>query len=440
VIPPYEPRPGDDRPFYDMETQTMPVEALHELRTARMRGAIERVFSEPVPFFLRKLKEAGVESPDDVKELSDLNRIPVTVKQELRDSEASDPPVGDYRGKPVRQAVMIGTSTGTTGTPTIALWTKHDVFVDCETGCRMFWANGIRPGHIVTHAHPAYLYSGGLTQTIVYQHLGALPVWVPPPDTEELAEQGLRFWQRVKPDFPFMGFATGTFLTHAKHLGIDPEEVGFDFSKMPNVGAAAGGPLGLITAGAECFAFLGFGCANRQGAHLADDYTYVQALDDDGNPVPDGEWGRLVVTTFGRDNFLVRYDLEEAAKLDSFGPACGCGATSTRGWWGGRFKDLLATQGRSFMLQDIERALGKVKEIRQGGIEYVVVRPSAASANEPLRIRVEVGDGYDGDKDSIRTALVNSFQEQLQLRVDPEVLDREALPRAGYKATRVVDA
>ena len=439
TLPPFELGPGDDRPFYDVETQTMPTDQLHELRTARMRGAIERVFTEPVPFFRRKLEAAGIASPDDVKELADLDRVPVTVKQELRDSEAEHPPVGDYRGKSIRHAVQIGTSTGTTGTPTIALWTKHDIHVDCETGCRMFWANGIRPGHIVTHAHPAYLYAGGLMQTLVYQHLGVLPVWVPPPDTEELAEQGLRFWQRVKPDFPFFGFATGAFLTHAKHLGIEPEEVGFDFSKMPNVGSAAGGPLGLITAGAECFSFIGFGCGERKGAHLADDYTYVQAVDDDGKPVPDGEWGRLVVTTFGRDNFLIRYDLEEAAKLDSDGPACGCGATSTRGWWGGRFKDLIASQGRSFMLQDIERTLGKVKEIRQGGIEYVVLRPAETAADEPLRIRVEVGDGYTGDKDSVRTALVNAFADELQLRVEPEVLDREALPRAGYKTTRVID-
>jgi phenylacetate-CoA ligase len=439
TVPPFELRPGDDRPFYDVATQTMPRDKLHALRTARMRGAIERVFTEPVPFFQRKLKEAGIDSPDDVKELTDLDKVPVTVKQELRDSEAAHPPVGDYRGASIRKAVQIGTSTGTTGTPTIALWTKHDIHVDCETGCRMFWANGIRPGHIVTHAHPAYLYAGGLMQTIVYQHLGALPVWVPPPDTDELAEQGLRFWQRVTPDFPFMGFATGTFFTHAKKLDIDPLDVGLDFNKMPNMGGAGGGPLGLITAGAECFSFLGFGCRERRGAHLADDYTYVQALDDDGNPVPDGEWGRLVVTTFGRDNFLIRYDLEEAAKLDTNGSACGCGATSTRGWWGGRFKDLIATQGRSFMLLDIERTLGKVQEIRQGGIEYVVVRPKEAADNEPLRLRVEVGDGYTGDKDLVRTALVNAFDAELGLRIDAEVLDREALPRAGYKATRVVD-
>ena len=425
----------ENRPFWNPEVQTLDRERLREIATERMRDAIRRVFERPVPFVERKLRAAGIDSPDDVKSLSDLDTVPVTVKQELRDSEAAHPPIGDYRSTDLRDNVMIGTSTGTTGTPTVALWTKHDIEVDCETGARMFWSSGIRPGMIVTHSHPAYLYAGGPLLTIVYEHLGALCIWVPPPETDELAEQGLRMWQRITPDLPLMGFATGTFLTHAKRLGIDPLEVGLDFSKMPNLGGS-GGLLGLMTAGAECFSYLGAPCGNRRGSHLAEDYTYVQAVGEDGRPVPDGEWGRLVVTTFGRDNFLVRYDLEEACKLES--DDCGCGQTSIRGYWGGRFKDLISTQGKSFMLLDIERALGKVADIKPGGIEYQIVRP--ADSSQPLRLRVEVGESFAGAKDDVRTHVRTAFDEELGITVDPEVLDRDTLPRAGFKATRVVES
>ena len=435
--PPFEVRPGDDRPFWDVETQTMDRQRLRDLQDERLRAAVRRVFERPVPFFLRKLQEAGIEGPDDVKGVDDLDRIPVTVKQELRDSEAEHPPVGDYRGTDLRDNVKVGTSTGTTGTPTVALWTKSDLHVDCEAGARMFWASGVRPGMVVTHAHPAYLYAGGPMQTLAYEHMGALCIWVPPPETDELAEQGLRMWQRIRPDVPFMGFATGTFMTYAKKLEIDLMEVGLDFSRMPNLGSVDGGPMGLMTAGAECFPYLGAPCANRLGSHLADDYTYVQAVDDSGAAVPDGEWGRLVVTTFGRDNFLIRYDLEEAAKVDS--SDCGCGSTHKRGWWGGRFKDLVTTQGRSFMLNDLERAVGAVREVRTGGLQYVVVRPAEGS-RDPLRIRVEVGEDHTGDKEPVAAALRASFQESLGIAVDPEVLDRDALPRAAYKSTRIVDA
>jgi phenylacetate-CoA ligase len=443
TIAPFELRTGDDRPFWNADAQTMDRGQLTELRETRLRDAVQRAIERPVPHFARKLREAGIEHPDDVTTLADLDAVPVTVKQELRDSEAAYPPVGDYRATELRDNVKIGTSTGTTGTPTIALWTKHDLAVDCETGARMFWASGIRPGNIVTHAHPSYLYAGGPMQTMVYEHMGCLTIHVPPPDTDELAEHGLRMWQRVTPDFPLMGFATATFMSQARKLGIDPAEAGLDFSKMPHLGGS-GGALGLMTAGAECFSYLGAPCHDGGGAHLADDFTYVQALGEDGRSVPDGEWGRLVVTTFGRDNFLLRYDLEEAVRLDS--TPCGCGATSTRGWWGGRFADLITIQGRSFLLTDIERALGTVRAVRKGGVQYVVVRPAGGAAGRsaddaaPLRLRVEVGEGFDDGRDEVRTAIRRAFDAELGIRAEPEVLDRDTLPRAGFKTARVVDA
>ena len=435
-MPPFELREGDDRPFYDMAVQTMSRDEVRTLQEERLRESISRIFALPSPFWVRKLAEAGIQSPDDIKSLDDLDTVPVTIKQELRDSEAEHPPVGDFRTTTLRDNVKLGTSTGTTGAPTIALWTKHDLWVDCETAARMFWSTGIRPGHIVTHAHPSYLYSGGPVQTMAYEHLGCLCIHVPPPDTDELAEQGLRMWQRVTPDFPFMGFATGTFFTRAKHLEIDPLEVGLDFSKMV-APIGADGVLGLMTAGAECFPYLGSICGNKLGAHIAEDYTHVQALGEDGRPVPNGEWGRLVVTTFGRDNVMLRYDLEEAARLDT--SDCGCGQTHQRGWWGGRFKDLISTQGRSFMLGDIEKALKSVPDVNGGGLEYVVVRPAEGAADSPLAVRVEVGDGFDGDRGDLATKVSAAFDTTLGIRVQPEILDREALGRSGYKTTRVVD-
>lgn len=435
-MPPRPPGPDDDRPFFDVAVQTMPAERLRALREQRLRETLRRVLDRPVPFFAAKLRAAGIEAADDVACLEDLAGVPVTVKQELRDSEAEFPPVGDYRSTALRDNVKIGTSTGTTGAPTIALWTAHDLDVDCAAAARMFWATGVRPGHIVTHAHPSYLYAGGPLLTLAYERFGCLTVHVPPPDTDELAEQGLAMWRRVTPDFPFMGFATGTFFTHARRLGIDPLEVGLDFSKAPNLGGS-GGALGLMTAGAECFPYLGSPCANRAGAHLADDFSYVEAVGEDDRGVPDGEWGRLVVTTFGRDNVLLRYDLEEAVKLDH--TECGCGATSTRGWWGGRFKDLVTVAGRSFMLHDLERVLGGVADLTGGGLEYRVHRPSSRTGGAALRLDVEVGDGYAGDREPVRAAVVEAFERGLGLRVDVDLLDRGTLPRAGFKTARVVD-
>ncbi len=418
------------QPFWDPDVQTMPVEQLHELREVRLREMVWRVFEGPVPFFVRKLAEAGVTGPEDIKGLDDLERLPLTVKQDLRDSEAEHPPVGDYRFVDLHECVRLGTSTGTTGTPTIMLWTPRDLTVEHECAARNWWRSGIRPGMIVTHGHPAYLYGGGPLLSSANEYFGCLNIWVPPPDTDELAEQGMRMWMRIKPDIPYVGFALGRYFEVAAKLGLDPmKDVGLRIPSMPGAGGK-GSPL--ATAGAECFAFLGGPCKENNGAHLADDHTCVQAIDPEtGREVPDGEWGNLVVTTFGRDNCMIRYDLEEACRIER--TPCPCGETSSRGWWGGRFKDLLSSQGRKFQVAEVQSALATVPEVAQPSLEFVIVRPRQEHA--PLALRVEAGD-----EPAVAERLAVAVKERLGLESSIELVERGSLPRSGYKTTRVVDA
>jgi phenylacetate-CoA ligase len=421
-----------NRAWWDPDVQTMPADQLHELRELRLREMIWRVFERPVPLFARKLAEAGVTGSEDIKGLDDLERIPLTVKQDLRESEADHPPVGDYRFVDLRQCTRLGTSAGTTGTPTIMLWTRRDLTVEYECGARNWWRSGIRPGMIVTHAHPAYLYGGGPLLSGAYEYFGCLNVWVPPPDTDELAEQGMRMWMQIKPDIPFVGFSLGRYFEVAAKLGLDPmKDVGLRIPSMP--GAGSGSPLS--TAGAECFAFLGGPCSEQRGGHLADDHTYVQAVDPEtGREVPDGEWGNLVVTTFGRDNCMIRYDLEEACRIER--TPCPCGETSTRGWWGGRFKDLLSSQGRKFQVAEVQAALATVPEVAEPSLEFVIVRPREERL--PLALRVEASTG-DENHPTLAARLSAAVKERLRLDATVELVARGSLPRSGYKATRVVD-
>jgi phenylacetate-CoA ligase len=253
----------------------MAPEARRRLQDERLRAMVRAVFERPVALFKRKLESAGITSPDDIEGIDDLEHVPLTVKQDLRESEAAAPPFGDYRFTDPRQCVRLGTSTGTTGTPTITLWTRHDIWLEYESAARTWWRIGYRPGMIATHAHPAYLYGGGIMLSGAYEYFGLLNIWVPPPDTDELAEQGLRFWMRVKPDIPFMGFSTGRFFEVANKLGIEPKDAGLEFKGMPGFGMGKGLPL--MTAGAECYAYLGGACGELPGAHLHEDWAVVQA-------------------------------------------------------------------------------------------------------------------------------------------------------------------
>ena len=121
---------------------------------------------------------------------------------------------------------------------------------------------------------------------------------------------------------------------------------------------------------------------------MHEDWCVVQAIDPGtGREVPDGEWGNLTVTTLGRDNPLIRYDLEEAAAL--LREECTCGETTIRGLWGGRFKDLLSCQGKRFQVNELEKAMRAIPDIAKPTLEYQVVKPKDEVA--PLRMRVRRG-------------------------------------------------
>jgi phenylacetate-CoA ligase len=417
--------------LWDPDRQAMDQAARRALQLACVRAFVDKVLARPTSLYIDKLRAAGVACAEDVADLGDLGAIPVTVKQELRDSEAEHPPLGRYRFTELRDCVRVGQSTGTTGAPTTTIFTRHDLLIEHESAARGLWHRGLRPGMVATHAHPAYLYGGGALVSGAYEYFGLVNLWVPPPDTDELAEKGLRAWLRFRPDVPFQGFSLGRYLEVAAKLGLDPvRDLG-----LPTPGAErASERMPLMTAGIECYSYLGSRCGQSPGAHLNEDWAVVSAVDPaTGRDVPDGEWGNLVVTTLDRDNGMLRYDLEEACAVDR--TPCSCGDTAARGFWGGRFKDLLRCQGRRFLPAELEQALRTVEPVTVPSLEWAVVRPRDEAA--PLTLRVELAQG---DRVDVQRRLAAAVRQALGVESIVEVLARESLPRSGYKTTRVVEA
>jgi phenylacetate-CoA ligase len=283
------------------------------------------------------------------------------------------------------------------------------------------------------------MYGGGLMLSGSLEYFGFLNLWVAPPDTDEIAEQAIDVWKRIHPDVQMVALSQHRFQEVAAKLGVDLQaDCGFPNFSMGGFGR---GLLPLMTAGFECYAYIGGPDRECDGAHIHEDWAIVQAIDPDtGRDVPDGQWGNMVVTTLDRDNGLLRYDLEEAAMIEP--STCPLGETSRIGFWGGRFKDLLSSQGVHFQLQDLEKAIGSVAELRAPTLEYVVVDPKGS--DDPLRIRVEVGadegDATDGRRAELADRVAAAVKETLGLAAVVDVLDRETLERSAYKLKRVVDA
>jgi phenylacetate-CoA ligase len=192
----------------------------------------------------------------------------------------------------------------------------------------------------------------------------------------------------------------------------------------------------LRTAGLDCYAFLGDTCGESTGAHLNQDRAIIQAVDPlTGKDVPEGEWGSLVVTTFERDNGVIRYNLEESCKL--FSAPCPCGETTMRGIWGGRFTDIIRAQGKRLHPYQIEAVFRKVPDVNTPAVEWQMVRP--ADENQILLMRVERGINASAPDTEIARACYQKIKEELGLETEISIVPRDALPRSSYKIARIVD-
>lgn len=406
-------------PLYEPEIQTMPRETLLVLQEERMRDAVARACE--LPFWRRKLEGAAL-GPDDLKTRDDLLRVPRTVKDELRASQRAHPPFGSYLRR--EGAVRVGTTTGTSGTPSLVVWTERDLQIEHRAAARMFWRQGVRPGLLVAHSHPLGVYGGGALLSSALEAFGCLVMAVGAPETDEQAEQIVRTLELVRPDMYIMFDAALLRLWEAAvRLGLDPHEDLKMRLRAPHPAMQGGS----ATAGAECFSFMGGACGEQKGAHLAEDLAVVECIDPaTGLPAAEGTRGHLVVTTLERDNGMLRYDLEDLVRI--FTDRCGCGETHARMIWDGRARDLVRAGDRSFLPVDVWWVLEDFPELKRPTIEFVIVRRPGA---REIEVRVE--------GDVTRAGVAARLEEKLRVPARVEVVQRGALGRSSFKPVRVVD-
>jgi len=406
--------------LWDPGVQTLPRADLRALQEERLRATVARAWE--MPFWRAALERAGLAS-DDVKTVEDLRRVPRTTKDELRGDQRAHPPFGSYQSRD--GAVRVGTSTGTTGEPTLILWGRRDLAVEHAAAARMFWRFGLRPGALVTHSHPLGVYGGGAILSSALEEFGAIVMAVGAPSTDTQAETGARLFERTRPDM-YMMLEAGSlrFVEAAQRIGIEPGSINLgvkvDHPAIQRMSASAGN---------ECFSFLGGGCTAFKGAHVCEDLAIVECVDAaTGEPVPDGEKGMLVVTTLERDNPMLRYECGDIVRLET-GP-CDCPETHTRMSYEGRAADIVRIGSVEVLPVDVWWALEDFPQLRAPSIEFQIVRRPAPDA---LEIRVE------GDP-ALAPDIAARVTERTAVPARVEMVEHGTLPRFEFKPVRVVDA
>ena len=119
-------------------------------------------------------------SPEDIRSIDDIVKLPFTTKQDLRDNY----PYG-LQAAPASEIVRVHASSGTTGNPTIVGYTRKDLAVWSEVMARCLTAYGVTRDDTFSVAYGYGLFTGGLGAHYGVENLGATVIPTSTGNTEK---------------------------------------------------------------------------------------------------------------------------------------------------------------------------------------------------------------------------------------------------------------
>jgi len=426
----------------DIEAETMPREDLRALQLQRLQTVVERVY-HLVPFYRRRLDEAGVK-PEDIRTLDDLQRLPFTTKQDIRDNY----PFGMF-ATPMAQIVRIHASSGTTGKPTPVAYTQRDLDNWAELMARTISCAGAHRGDIVHIGYGYGLFTGGLGFHYGAERLGAAVIPVSGGQTR-------RQIMLIQDFGPTVLCCTPSFALYLAEVG---QEMGVAFKDTSlRVGIFGAEPWSeamrqeienrLQLDALDIYGLseiMGPGVAvecieAKKGLHFFEDHFLPEIIDPQTlEPVTPGEMGELVITTLTKEAFpLLRYRTRDVTNLD-YAP-CVCGRTIARmSRIRGRSDDMLIIRGVNVFPSQIESVLMETEGVAPH-YQLIVDREGQL---DTLEVAVEVDETVFSDEVKQLQALAQSIQRKIKdyftVSVKVKLVEPRTIPRSEGKAQRVID-
>jgi phenylacetate-CoA ligase len=437
-----------DSPYWNPKTETLDRGRIEALQLAKLRRHCEWAAARS-PWYRRRFASEGFD-PGQLSSLADLRRIPVLTRDEWMASQETKPPYGEIPVIAGEGAIRIHTTSGTTGRgPLRALDSRKDWAWIAEMWCYAIWGCGIRP---VDTAYIAFGYGSfigfwGLHYAM--EKVGVLNVPGGAQSTEARVLQIVDFGATVLAATPTYAIRLAQ---EAERLGIDLR--GSSVTRLILSGEPAGsipqtkalieelwGAKAFDTAGmTEIGTIMVFECAQQPGGtHLIEDHVLEEVLDPDTlEPVPYGERGERVVTSFGRGSTpLVRYRTGDlVCRVPAHRCSCGRGFDIYEGGILGRVDDMKVIRGTNVYPRAIEAIVREFPEVEE--FQTVI---SHEGIRDEITLRVELRPEWDGDSwEQLRGALhrrLGHAHEGLNFRI--ERAGAGELPRFELKAKRMID-
>ncbi|MDO4552375.1 MAG: phenylacetate--CoA ligase [Bacillota bacterium] len=421
--------------------ECMSRDEIHELQNARLRNLVKRVYLN-VEFYRKKMQAMGLE-PGDINGVEDLEKLPFTTKQDLRDNY----PFGLFAMNK-SEVVRVHASTGTTGKPTVVAYSRKDLEVFSEVVARGLCSAGADKNDIVQVAFGYGLFTGGLGLHDGAQKIGAAVVPISGGNTAKQLQLMQDFGTTVLACTP----------SYAVYLAEAAAEAGIDTAALPlRLGIFGAEPWTeamrrKIEEGFQIEAYdiyglseiigpgVSTGCKVHQGLHVQEDHFLPEIL----NPktlkaMPRGETGELVFTTLTKEAMpLLRYRTRDLSSLDY--SLCDCGRTTVRmSKIQGRSDDMLIIRGVNVFPSQVESVLLEIPETKP---HYLLV-VDRQGALDTLEVQVEIDDQYFSDEitqlNAVREKIRKRIEAVLGVNIKLRLMESKSLERSEGKARRVID-
>ncbi|MDD5066405.1 MAG: phenylacetate--CoA ligase [bacterium] len=416
-------------------------ERLKELQSERLINLVKNLY-EKVIFYKKKMDKAGVH-PNDIKSIDDISKLPFTTKDELRTVY----PYG-LLAVDLKYIVEIHTSSGTTGTPVVDAYTRHDIEIWSEVMARTLSMAGTTEEDIVQNAYGYGLFTGGLGVHYGARKIGANIIPISGGNTKRQLQ--------IMQDFK------STILTctpsYCLFLAEVAKEMNIDLSKLNlRAGCFGAEPWSesmrkeienkLHVKAHDIYGLteiIGPGvaaeCEEQDGLHVYEDHFYPEIIDPEtDNVLANGEKGELVITTLTKEGTpLLRYRTRDITFLKP--GTCRCGRTSVKmNRLLGRTDDMLIIRGVNVFPSQIEQVLLKI-EGTEPHYQLIVNREQHLDF---LEVQVEMNEKLFSDEiknlETTEKKIEGELYIALGIHTKVKLVEPKSIQRSEGKAKRIID-
>ena len=426
--------------YFQKEIECASRDEIVAIQNKKLVEQVKHVW-EHVPYYRKKMEEKGV-TPEDIKTIDDLHKLPFLSKYDLRDAY----PYG-LLGVPLKDCVRIHSTSGTTGKRVVAFYTQEDIDLWDDCCARALMAAGATEEDVCQVSYGFGLFTGGAGLNGGSHKVGCLTI----PMSSGNTERQIMFIQDLSATIICCTPSYAAYLGESmKEMGLGPDDIPL---KAGIFGAEAWSEEMRReiekTLGIKAYDIYGltelsgpgvaFECSAQSGMHINEDHFIAEIIDPVTEEVlPDGSQGELVFTAIDKKAFpMMRYRTRDICTLHR--EKCPCGRTHVKMEKPkGRSDDLLIIRGVNVFPSQIETVL--LEHGYQANYQIIVGR---VNNTDTLDVHVEMTPEMFTDNVTEITRrqneLVAGLKSMLGIKAKVTLVAPKSITRSEGKAVRVID-